>query len=401
MGIPTELVAEQLQQTNLVEPRLEILQAAFPEAEGGAEEPIPRKKPVRKWFRKWVPQDTILSSGTCMLLKWVNEDILNSTKNKVIEEEKEPEDEFEVVYLCTFEGCGKVFIDFSTLRKHAHVHGEKQCICHYEGCGRRFVDSSKLKRHFLTHTGEKHFVCPFEGCGKAFSLDFNLRSHMRIHTGENYHSCPFEDCGKRYAHEYKLRAHLKTHHEKIVPDVKPAPVQPEPDLPKIVSVPPAPASLERPFVCPFVKCNKRYLHEYKLNLHLRKGHSCGENAGETLWNGKQSDGEDNMDKESDQDITPQAVNVSRGFGKGKLRIISKTAKKTTSKRKRGSPTPRNLSKKLQAAAQSGRSIIAKSDSRGDSEETEDDGGEDTEEDVGRQASQIYEYDDEETEDDMD
>lgn len=56
--------------------------------------------------------------------------------NSVVEEEQEPEEEHEVVYLCTFEGCGKIFPEASGLRKHAHVHGEKQYICQYEGCGK-------------------------------------------------------------------------------------------------------------------------------------------------------------------------------------------------------------------------------------------------------------------------
>ncbi|PKU71878.1 putative zinc finger protein [Dendrobium catenatum] len=32
------------------------------------------------------------------------------------------------------------------------------------------------------------------------------------------------------------------------------------------------ASSDRPYVCPFVGCEKAYIHEYKINLHLRKEH---------------------------------------------------------------------------------------------------------------------------------
>uniref|UniRef100_A0A7S2Z7W9 C2H2-type domain-containing protein n=1 Tax=Chloropicon laureae TaxID=464258 RepID=A0A7S2Z7W9_9CHLO len=86
---------------------------------------------------------------------------------------------------CSHPGCGKVFSDASSLRKHMHTHGERQFVCNYPGCGKRFVDSSKLKRHYLIHTGERRFKCPFAGCGKAFSLDFNLRSHIRsMHKDE-------------------------------------------------------------------------------------------------------------------------------------------------------------------------------------------------------------------------
>lgn len=65
------------------------------------------------------------------------EETLNALKTKQAEgEQTEAEEEHEVVYLCSSDGCGKVFSDSSSLRKHAHVHGEKQYICHYEGCGK-------------------------------------------------------------------------------------------------------------------------------------------------------------------------------------------------------------------------------------------------------------------------
>ncbi|KAK6156997.1 hypothetical protein DH2020_011245 [Rehmannia glutinosa] len=98
--------------------------------------------------------------------------------------EPEPEPTTEVLFLCSYEGCGKTFIDVGALRKHSHIHGERQYVCHYENCG------------------------------KAFSLDFNLKSHMKTHSQENYHVCPYPECGKRYAHEYKLKNHIASHHEK-------------------------------------------------------------------------------------------------------------------------------------------------------------------------------------------
>ena len=112
-------------------------------------------------------------------------------------------------HFCRLEGCGKVFADAASLRKHMHTHGDKQTIC--QDCGKLFLDSSKLKRHMLTHTGERPYLCPFEGCGKRFSLDFNLRSHMRTHTGERPHVCSFPGCDKRFAQESNLKTHLKSH----------------------------------------------------------------------------------------------------------------------------------------------------------------------------------------------
>ncbi|KAJ6941981.1 hypothetical protein NC652_007920 [Populus alba x Populus x berolinensis] len=131
---------------------------------------IKSKTPAVKWFKEWVPQDVVATGGKCSLFKWVAENQLNVLKEKAKEPpapEPEPEPTTEVLFLCSFEGCGKTFIDAGALRKHSHIHGERQYICHYEGCGKKFLDSSKLKRHFLIHTGERDFVCPHEGCGKG------------------------------------------------------------------------------------------------------------------------------------------------------------------------------------------------------------------------------------------
>ncbi|GKV24377.1 hypothetical protein SLEP1_g33996 [Rubroshorea leprosula] len=327
------------------------------------------KTPAVKWFREWVPQDIVATGGRCKLLKWVNENTLKALKEKAKEpeaQEIELEPTTEVLFLCSYEGCGKTFIDAGTLRKHSHIHEERQYFCHYEGCGKKFLDSSKLKRHFLIHTGEKHFVCPVKGCGKAFSLDFNLRSHMKTHSQENYHICPYPDCGKRYAHEYKLKNHIASQHEKNVscgcrdllikgcmeflrrsitfpnmflkqpskyPFVKtnsslrwsscfiqrtrcPGSLascfhsNPAVDatkyatpLEKISKATKSSgggygsaASADRPYACPYEGCEKAYIHEYKLKLHLKRehpGHVSDENAA--------ANAENEMDEASDQD----------------------------------------------------------------------------------------------------
>jgi uncharacterized Zn-finger protein len=113
------------------------------------------------------------------------------------------------IYTCHVLGCGKIFQDSSSLRKHLMTHGERQYICPVDGCGKRFLDNSKLKRHQLVHTGEKPFEC--ELCGKKFSLDFNLRTHLRTHTGEKPYLCTYPGCNKRFTQSSNLTAHEKTH----------------------------------------------------------------------------------------------------------------------------------------------------------------------------------------------
>ncbi|XP_074573331.1 zinc finger transcription factor YY1-like [Curcuma longa] len=183
-----------------------------------------------RWFKEWVPQDLVATGGKCYLFKWVTEDILKALNEKSREiEEQKPEPATEVLFLCSYEGCGKTFMDAGTLRKHAHVHGEKQHICQYEGRGKKFLDSSKLKRHYLIHTGERDLICPHEGCGK---YDMN-------------------ETPKHTRSVEKLLATSKA---------------------TASGYGSTPASVLRPFACPYEACDKAYIHEYKLNLHFKREH---------------------------------------------------------------------------------------------------------------------------------
>ncbi|XP_075511961.1 zinc finger transcription factor YY1-like isoform X1 [Primulina tabacum] len=285
------------------------------------------RNPAVRWVREWVPQDLVATGGKCLVLKWVNEATLKAVKDKSkLPEavEPEPEPTTEVLFLCSYEGCGKTFIDAGALRKHSHIHGERQYVCHYENCGKKFLDSSKLKRHFLIHTGERDFVCPHEGCGKAFSLDFNLRSHMKTHSQENYHLCPYPECGKRYAHEYKLKNHIASHHEKNgLDDVKyTTPVEKPVKTSKSNTGASGPASSDRPFACPYEGCEKAYIHEYKLNLHLRREHP-GHFPDDKAKNNTRANTENEIDEGSDQ----EAYTGKRGNGKVQKQSRSKPSLK--------------------------------------------------------------------------
>lgn len=280
---------------------------------------VKSKTPAVKWFKEWVPQDIVATGGKCLVLKWVTEKTLKALKEKAKEPEAaepEPEPTTEVLFLCSYENCGKTFVDAGALRKHSHIHGERQHVCHYDGCGKKFLDSSKLKRHFLTHTGERAFICPFEGCGKAFSLDFNLKSHMKTHSQENYRICPYPECGKRFAHENKLKKHMESHQEEPVMDVmKYTPQISERPSKILKSSRGGSASSHRPYACPYRGCQKDYIHEYKLRLHLKKehpGHVLEENAENAPTNN-----DNEMDEASDQDA------YSEKHGNGRIQKLSR------------------------------------------------------------------------------
>ncbi|PPS11450.1 hypothetical protein GOBAR_AA09178 [Gossypium barbadense] len=275
------------------------------------------KAPAVKWFKRWVPQDVVATGGKCMILKWVNENTLKALNDKEKEPEApepEPEPTTEVLFLCSYEGCGKTFIDAGALRKHSHIHGERQYVCHWEGCG------------------------------KAFSLDFNLRSHMKTHSQENYHICPYPDCGKRYAHEYKLKNHIASHHEK---NTTPEVAKYAPPLEKIVKTTKptggayGSASSDRPYACPYEGCEKAYIHEYKLKLHLRRehpGHMSDENAENATANA-----DNEMDEASDQDAyAGKRVNGKSQKQQSRAKPNVKMPPAKVARQKGSSPSPATL-----------------------------------------------------------
>ncbi|KAI9177887.1 hypothetical protein LWI28_020339 [Acer negundo] len=356
--------------------------------------PIYRSKtPAVKWVKEWVPQDVVANGGKCQILRWVNENTLKALKEKEKEPEApepEPEPTTEVLFLCSYEGCGKTFIDAGALRKHSHIHGERQYVCHYEGCGKKFLDSSKLKRHFLIHTGERDFVCPHEGCGKAFSLDFNLRSHMKTHSQENYHICPYPECGKRYAHEYKLKNHIASHHEKNgTMEVPKYATPPE----RIIKTPKPPsavygsASSDRPYACPYEGCEKAYIHEYKLKLHLKREHP-GHMPDEVAENATPN-ADNEMDEGSDQDVYVGKRSNGKSQKQSRPKPKLKMPPSKVTQRKGSSPSPATL-----GVVRKPWPIKEEVYEEEDSEETEED--RDNVED-GFRYGQNNEEDDEETE----
>lgn len=67
------------------------------------------------------------------------EDVYKNLKDgKAVPEPEavKPEPTTEILFLCSYENCGKTFVDVAALRKHAHVHNERQYICQEPGCGK-------------------------------------------------------------------------------------------------------------------------------------------------------------------------------------------------------------------------------------------------------------------------
>jgi zinc finger protein CreA/MIG len=62
----------------------------------------------------------------------------------------------------------------------AAKHGEKGYTCHI--CGKEFNNTHSLDIHFREHAGDTPHVCTFLGCGKVFVTLSLLDEHSRNHT---------------------------------------------------------------------------------------------------------------------------------------------------------------------------------------------------------------------------
>ncbi|XP_039015173.1 zinc finger transcription factor YY1-like [Hibiscus syriacus] len=92
-----------------------------------------------------------------------------------------PEPTTEVIFLCSYEGCGQTFIDAGALRKHSHIHGERQYICHYEGCGKCFIGVTPPVEKIIKtpKSSDRPYARPYEGWEKAYIHEYKLKLHLR------------------------------------------------------------------------------------------------------------------------------------------------------------------------------------------------------------------------------
>ena len=126
------------------------------------------------------------------------------------------------------------------------IQGEKNV------CGREFETIASIVCHISEcHLNSSYFApnsnhnqlhyCYWKDCQrqmKPFKARYKLVNHIRVHTGERPFLCSFPSCGKRFARSENLKIHKRVH------------------------------SGERPFVCEFEKCVRRFANSSDRKKHM-------------------------------------------------------------------------------------------------------------------------------------
>ncbi|XP_002166449.3 uncharacterized protein LOC100202986 isoform X1 [Hydra vulgaris] len=159
-------------------------------------------------------------------------------------------------------------------------------------CNRQFETISEIVYHIsdmhlnnlnnsIGNSNEQYYYCFWKDClrsMKPFRARYKLVNHIRVHTGERPFLCHFPSCGKRFARSENLKIHKRVH------------------------------SGERPFICEYSSClrrftnssdRKKHMHTHtpgkdfvtstppkkskKLNKHYRKCVSSNEDAHDNFY----------------------------------------------------------------------------------------------------------------------
>ena len=76
-------------------------------------------------------------------------------------------------------------------------------------CAKKFTTTSDLKKHIKSHSDNRPFVCGT--CGRSFKRQSHLKSHQLIHTGEKPNKCSM--CDYRSVQQNALKTHMKIHNQ--------------------------------------------------------------------------------------------------------------------------------------------------------------------------------------------
>ena len=95
-------------------------------------------------------------------------------------------------FKCPEPGCREEFYNRRLLechREEAHVK-ELKYTCHH--CARMFFSQYRLSTHVTrAHNSPRHFPCHHDGCGKVYTDGSSLKKHLRRYHPAQVEASPF------------------------------------------------------------------------------------------------------------------------------------------------------------------------------------------------------------------